>query len=746
MKTVPLHTPNSSQGTCIQRNCISESRTHKVANIIAIIVGILILAAGLACSVLFGAELGMLYTMVALGASVAVGVLLLSLGASCLTCRSLTSKTIRIEKKDEPKRRYIDDAQISNLKQNIVSTSGGIEEAHRNLDKVLEDYEKARSEHKELVKKRDDANKEMLDASKRYAKARIKLGTVSEKIKQQTLVDADLSRRSGVASSKGWDSLQRDVTVCKNDLEAAEAAYQGAVSAFEVANQAVIEKEKSLEVQLLVPAYTTLQGLLTKQVRDYSVLIDSLEEKILGLQTRILDLTNQEVELKARIRELEAKNAADVAAKEDLEKALADLRQSKDDLQRELEAKIAQLVQEKIEVSEQLNDEIRKLKEDRARGILESKVDDLEKEIRTWRENVDSKSKEIEELREALRNANAKSEQERSASQAEIEKLLAQLREANQKILQLTEISNQVNIVKDKNRILQQQLKEAQEKNKQDAALHQQHLNSLKQLHSQEKDEIKADYEKKINDLKVKYEAIVNELKQARDRDRFEYDTQKSNLEKEHKQEKLDYETKITNLKSNYEIKLSDLKKTQKEEKTQLETDKSDFEKKCGVANNDLEQKKQELNTKEQEIIRLKNTLVLYQAMVSSYEEKITKLKATELDKFKKDKTTLQNVTEGAIHYTKAEVSGFQKILTQVQLDDANKQIVDLKASISNLEEDKKKLERDLESARNTNDLTRSLIKSEREVEKLKATCQLMKSSLSTEDQKKIQDILDGKN
>ncbi|MFJ1509565.1 hypothetical protein SBV45_02640 [Chlamydia crocodili] len=746
MKTVPLHTPNSSQGTCIQRNCISESRTHKVANIIAIIVGILILAAGLACSVLFGAELGMLYTMVVLGASVAVGVLLLSLGASCLTCRSLTSKTIRIEKKDEPKRRYIDDAQISNLKQNIVSTSGGIEEARKNLDKVLEDYEKAKSEYKELVKKRDDANKEMGDASKKYAKARTKLGTVSEKIKQQTLLDADLSRRSGVASSKGWDSLQRDVTIAKNELEAAEAAYQGAVSAFEAANLAVIEKEKSLEVQLLVPAYTTLQQLLTKQVKDYSVLIDSLEEKILELQTRILNLTNQEVELRARIRELEAKNAADVAAKEDLEKTLADLRQSKDDLQKELEAKITQLVQEKIEVSEQLNDEIRKLKEDRARGILESRIDELEKEIRTWRENVDSKSKEIEELREALRNTNAKSEQERSASQAEIEKLLEQLREANQKILQLTEISNQVNIVKDKNRILQQQLKEAQEKNKQDAILHQQHLNSLKQLHAQEKEGIKAEYEKKINDLKVKHEAIVNELKQARDRDRSEYDTQKSNLEKEHKQEKSDYETKITKLKSGYEVKLSDLRNSNREEKTRLETDKDDFERKYSVANNDLEQKKQELNTKEQEIVRLKNTLVLYQAMVGSYEEKITKLKASELDKFKKDKVTLQNVTEGAIHYSKADVSGFQKILTQTQLDDANKQIVELKEKIDSLEGDKRGLEVDLKNARDTSDLTKDLIKAQKEAEKLKTTCQLMMSSLSPDDQKKIQDILDGRN
>ncbi|SYX09257.1 chromosome segregation protein SMC,IncA protein [Chlamydia poikilotherma] len=681
MKTVPLHTPNSSQGTCIQRNCISESRTHKVANIIAIIFGILILAAGLACSVLFGAELGMLYTMVVLGASVAVGILLVSLGASCLTCRSLTSNTIRIEKKDEPKRRYIDDAQISNLKQNIVSTSGGIDQARKNLDKVIEDYNQAKSEYKELVKKRDDANKEMGDASKKYAKARTKLATVSEKIKQQTLLDADLSRRSGITSSKVWESLQRDVTACKNDLEAAEAAYQGAVSAFEAANQAVIEKEKSLEVQLLVPAYTILQDLLTKQVRDCTNLIDSLEEKILDLQTRILDLTNQEVELRARIRELEAKNAADEAAKDELEKALAELRQSKDDLQKELEAKIAQLVQEKIEVSEQLNDEIRKLKEDRARCVLEGKVDELEKEIRTWREDVDSKIKEIEELREALRNANAKSEQERSALQAEIEKLIAQQRQANQKILQLTEISNQVNIVNDRNKILQQQLKEAQEKNKQEAILHKQHLDSLKQLHSQEKDEIKAQYEKKLNDLK----------------------------------------------------------KTLQEEKTQLETDKADFVRKYNVANNELEQKNKELNTQEQEIIRLKNTLVLYQAMVSSYEEKITKLKSSELEKFKKDKLTLQNVTEGSIHYTKADVSGFQKILTQTQLDSAQKEIVELKAKIENLEGD-------LKVARDHSDLTKALIQSEKEVEKLKATCQLMKSSLPAEDQKKIQDILDGKN
>ncbi|WP_375793970.1 hypothetical protein O1W69_02670 [Chlamydia sp. 12-01] len=691
MKTVPLHALNPSDGTCIQRHCISESRTHKVANIIAIIVGVLILAAGLACSVLFGAELGMLYTMVILGASVAVGILLLSLGASCLTCRSLTSKTIRIEKKDEPKRRYIDDVQISNLKQNIVSTSGSIDEAYKNLDKVIEDYEKINLEHQELIKKRDNANKEMLDASKRYAKTRTLLATVTEKIKQQTLLDADLSHRSGgggVTSAKNWDSLQRDVTTCKNNLEEAAATYQGAVAAFEAINQEILEKEKSLGVQLLVPAYKTLQELLTKQVRDCSAFIDALEAKILDLQVRILDLTNQETGLRACLLELETKNAADIAAKEELEQALAALRQSKEELQKELEAKIAQLVQEKIEVSEQLNSEIRKLKEDKARCVLESRIDALEKEIRTWRESVDTKTKEIEELREALRNINEQSDKERSASQVEIEKLLIQLKEANQTILKLTEISHQVNIVNDRNKILQQQLEEAQEKNKQDAILHKQHLDNLKQIHAREIDEIKATYEERINNLK-----------QARDKDKSDYETQK----------------------------------------TKIETERDDCKRKNDVTNNELEQKKQELNTKAQEIIRLKNTLILYQAMVSSYEEKITKLKVSELEKFKKDKVVLQNVETGVTHYTKADVSGFQQTMLQGQLDDANKQIVQLKATITSLEND-------LKDARYTGDLTKELIKSEKELEKLKATCLLMKSSLPPEDQKKIQDILDGKN
>ncbi|QVE49323.1 hypothetical protein SBV42_00880 [Chlamydia crocodili] len=190
MKNVPS-CRSDVELTCVQRCCFSESRVHKVANVVAIVVGLLILAGGLVCSVLFGAELGMFYTMIVLGISVAVGILLLTSGV-CLSCRALASKTRKIDRKDLPK--Y--DSQISKIKQEITETTKIISKAEEDISRLFDEYNKVKLEHKSLVGSKNQASKKLEIASKKCSEARTDLNSLLEKLQK----DSSSSGGGGVTS------------------------------------------------------------------------------------------------------------------------------------------------------------------------------------------------------------------------------------------------------------------------------------------------------------------------------------------------------------------------------------------------------------------------------------------------------------------------------------------------------------------------------------------------------------------
>ncbi|WP_434668915.1 hypothetical protein [Chlamydia crocodili] len=192
MKSVPSSSSTLVELTCTQRCCFSESRTYKVANVVAIVIGLLILSAGLICSVLFGTGLGMLYTMVILGTSVAIGILLLTVGTSCLMCRSLASKTHRIDRKDDSKS-YIANQHIDQIKKEISETTSKIDKVEKSLLKLVDEYNQGKVDHITLLAARDEAYKKLETISRKYSEARSDLNSLLDQLNK----DSDSVCRSG---------------------------------------------------------------------------------------------------------------------------------------------------------------------------------------------------------------------------------------------------------------------------------------------------------------------------------------------------------------------------------------------------------------------------------------------------------------------------------------------------------------------------------------------------------------------
>ncbi|MEF9497026.1 hypothetical protein, partial [Chlamydia sp. 04-14] len=186
MKSVPSCNSNSLDIVHTQSNSYIDSRAYKVANLVAIIFGLLILAAGVACTIIFGFELGSLYTMVTLGVSMAVGSIFLTIGASCLGFRSLFKKTHRIDRPAE-------DAKIVQLKQEIFKSTSQIEEEEKKLLKLSKEYRKIHLELKTLLKNKDQASKKLEEINEKYTEAHADLNSLLEKLQK----DSSLSGGGG---------------------------------------------------------------------------------------------------------------------------------------------------------------------------------------------------------------------------------------------------------------------------------------------------------------------------------------------------------------------------------------------------------------------------------------------------------------------------------------------------------------------------------------------------------------------
>ncbi|BAE80987.1 hypothetical protein [Chlamydia felis Fe/C-56] len=87
-----LKSENSEKRCCN----FSASRVRLVATIVSVMVSLLMLSGAITLAILFGAQLGILYSTVIIGLSVVIGILLITASLKCFTCLALVPQSPRI--------------------------------------------------------------------------------------------------------------------------------------------------------------------------------------------------------------------------------------------------------------------------------------------------------------------------------------------------------------------------------------------------------------------------------------------------------------------------------------------------------------------------------------------------------------------------------------------------------------------------------------------------------------------------
>ncbi|WP_434694525.1 hypothetical protein SBV45_02665 [Chlamydia crocodili] len=477
---------------------VSESRARKVANIISILLGVLILSAGIVGVVLFGAELGMMYSILVIGLSVAVGFLLLTVGASCLTCRALISKARASG--FVPVKKYIDEEKVLKLKQNISENKAVVASAEDNLNSIVSKYQKAQDEHKKLLTQKTEAKSKLENANQEMVRAKNNFESASEKFQKQIELISSSGGGGGTPSSKekSLNDLQQEVVKAKQELANKTTAYQEAQARYNTILQQIEDIFTLVDVQLVLPACNKLQEALCALVTSSSSLIDVLEARIIGMQTEMMQKTNRILELERKVQELESKGQSHDGLVKELNTQINSLRKEKVVLEEAQEKKIRELLKEKEKQINTLTTSIKKLQNEKTRGVLETKMSELERELQKEKTRLEEKEKELSALQkkmdEQITELQKKLDQQSEASTSEREiliqeqtRLRKELSEAREKVAKLTKEVGITRALEEKNKnlttLLQQEKKERTAEQEQQKTL----LNTLQQELNQNK-------------------------------------------------------------------------------------------------------------------------------------------------------------------------------------------------------------------------------------------------------------------
>ncbi|WP_434678112.1 hypothetical protein SBV43_00005 [Chlamydia crocodili] len=516
MKSVP--SCNSLDIVHTRSNSFIDSRAYKVANLVAMIFGLLILAAGIACTIIFGVELGSLYTMVTLGVSIAVGSILLTIGASCLGFRSLFNKTHRID-------RTAEDTKIVKLKQEIFKSTSQIEEEEKKLLKLSEEYKKVHLELKTLLKKKDQASKKLEEVNEKYTEARADLNSLLEKIQKD-------SSSSGGGGGGDLLGLKKALITSKKTLENAFSTYQKTLATVENINKDIHQKEQSLENLHLVSSYQHFQSLLKKQISSCSSLIDILEHRVCDLQTHLRTIQEEELKLKQRLQQIQSggsdfSDSFDKAAIEKLKKEIDLLNREKKESQKELQERLEQLHKGKWDTDKLV---------DGARGRIDNQelchiVMELEQQLHYTQLGIKDKEKCIQELEEELSNLQRLSKLERENLQDEIRKLMEFSEMDNHKMTDLIKQGQSLMVLMEQNSILRHRLEQLEKRRVQEEANYENGLLKIHRLHEEEQNRLAQDYQIQIDQMKLNHSHDLQQLqiRQEELRRRFEKADQEKN-------------------------------------------------------------------------------------------------------------------------------------------------------------------------------------------------------------------------
>ncbi|AGE75378.1 TMH family membrane protein [Chlamydia psittaci Mat116] len=300
-----LKSENSEDRCCN----FSDSRVHVLTTIISLIASLLIITGAIAAVVLFGTQLGVLYSTVIIGISVAIGVLLFSASLKCFSCHAVISQSQRFSE-DTP-RSHIHDSRPSEAP---ALTEESIDAIERELRTLMSEHEQERLNHQYFVSQRDLAKISMDSAREEFDNAYTDFQRF-----QELLIVGDC----GNLGSDCQESLSR--------LREKSLNYARSLQCYEDLLQQLHSHQDLIDFRKIAPVHEKVRILL--QARDEAqTRIRSLEDALSLRNRDFAALSSMESDLQSSIEKLQNTQTVNQGTIRALQMRLEEVGQNRDSL------------------------------------------------------------------------------------------------------------------------------------------------------------------------------------------------------------------------------------------------------------------------------------------------------------------------------------------------------------------------------------------------------------------------------
>lgn len=395
---------------------INKSTACKVINVLLLVAGILVTSlggGGVVASVVFGIDFS-IFTPLVLGVTIGIGLLLLVAGINCLICRSLVSKA-QASRLPLP-----GDQDVLILRKAVAESQAAAAAAEANFDEQIRNFTvKQQSYQGILDRKKQEAIK--------VAEAKENLLATREKIQSSTDSETLQSKYLIFSRVKKDSSEFRKLDLCLQ-------TYLEAVDGW--SSVSIQLDDEQPQVDSLMHAAQNLSRCVEELLKNSRQLCNLLENKVSEDQLKINGLKVKIVELEQKIQDLKITNSTQDETIKILNQQLEDLRQAKAKLEQDQEKKLADILREKASITAKLTATVTKLERDKVRGKLQSQLSQISDKLKEEKDKV-------EDLEQILQTERAKGQ----ASEEEILRLNRELESRQNKIKELTEKIQNLEIV-----------------------------------------------------------------------------------------------------------------------------------------------------------------------------------------------------------------------------------------------------------------------------------------------------------
>ncbi|EPP34435.1 hypothetical protein CP10139811_0514 [Chlamydia ibidis] len=712
-----------------------SSKVRRVANLIASIVCVVVLAAGISGIVLFSGVGCPLYTCALASAVIALGLLLsliISRSLQAIGNAYLSAIHGNIQREIAS---ICSENKLLELDQQIAECEAEITETQRQLDMALQEYHQSCDKHAALAKQKKEAREKLQKESQEYFTQRSLLSTVTEKIRLQTQIESE-ARVTGVSIDvAAWARLQTELVTCRNALEDKAGKYQEAFLEFNSVDTNLSKEENSISFRNVLPAYKLVIDALKKQISIYKAKIQFLELYLLEINTKLKQIAEKEIELKKEIQDLQTQGSSNQATILELTAQLEALLLSKKDLETSHAATILEIEKSRDHIAAKLNADIQKLKEEKQRRVLECRILNLEEEKKALAQTLQERASKIAQLEKELAN----SKQLSSSDKAELEAIITRSQsDFNKASLKIKDLTKEVQVARNLHYeidILRQRVKELEEIRLLEEQSYMSAKKKVEENFARRLDLARSAFQAGLDDLGKKAK-LVEQTQQSQQAElttkltEFLKDVEKqsktaeSRMEKKIDENKQAYENiaaknqalqkELSDKLVAAESKANDLQQqvdearresmllknqlaTQTDMATRSSADKVSLERQIHSSEQRNASIQKQLDDASQEVTKLKFTLSLYEDVLGSFESKLKKQAGSDLEKLVKDKEKLEAIKRGTSHYSRTDVSGFRSTLAEAELVQANNELASLKDQLKQSQEELGKLQLELQ-------------------------------------------------